>query len=106
MIYVENLAEYIRLLIESGKGGIFLPQNAEYVTTAQMVKVIGSVKGRHIRLWKCLNPLVKMAAAVPGKIGGMANKAFGSLTIDKALSEQDLQGYQIYSLEESVRRSV
>ena len=106
MIYVGNLAEYIRLLIENGKGGTFLPQNAEYVTTAQMVRTIGTVKNKKVRLWKILNPLVKLAAVVPGKIGGMANKAFGSLTIDRALSEQDLQGYQIYSLEESIRRSV
>lgn len=106
MIYVENLAEFIRLLIESGKGGTFLPQNREYVTTAQMVREIAKAQGKTVRLWKALNPFVKLAAVLPGKIGGMANKAFGTLTIDRALSEQDFQGYQIYSLEESVRRCV
>lgn len=106
MLYVENLAEFIRRLAESGKGGIFFPQNKEYVTTAEMVKMIGELSGRRIRLWKVLNPFMKLAAAVPGKIGGMANKAFGSLTIDRELSNRDITGYQIYSLEESIRRSI
>lgn len=105
MLYVGNLAEFIRLLAESGKGGIFFPQNAEYVTTAEMVRLIGRARGRNIRLWRGLNPLVRLASKIPGKIGGMVNKAFGSLTIDRQLSCRDIQGYQIYSLEESIRRS-
>ena len=105
MLYVENLAEFVRRLIESGQGGIFFPQNAEYTTTSQMVRAIGEVKGKHVRLWKVLNPLVKLAAHVPGKIGGLVNKAFGSLTIDQELSKGGFDGYQIFSLEESIRRT-
>ena len=105
MLYMENLAEFIRLLVESGKGGIFFPQNAEYTTTSQMVKAIGQVKGKKVRLWKGLSPLVMLASHVPGKIGGLVNKAFGSLTIDQELSRKDIDGYQIFSLEESIRRT-
>lgn len=106
MLYVENLAEFVRLLAEQGKGGIFFPQNAKYVSTAQMVQLIGEVRGKKIHLWKILNPLVKLANHIPGKISGMVNKAFGSLTIDQGLSVRDIQDYQRYSLEESIRRSV
>lgn len=127
MLYVENLAEFIRRLIEAGIGGTFFPQNAEYVTTAEMVRLIAETLGRKVRLWKILNPFVKLASKVPGKIGGMTNKAFGSLTIDRGLSDNDrnssdteedhgsidkeygsgyISGYRIYSLEESIKRSV
>lgn len=106
MLYVENLAEFVRLLAEQGKGGIFFPQNAEYVSTARMVQAIGEVQGKNIYLWKILNPLVKLANHIPGKISGMVNKAFGSLTIEQGLSVRDIQDYQRYSLEESIRRSV
>lgn len=106
MLYVENLAEFVRLLTEQGKGGIFFPQNAEYVSTAQMVQLIGEVQGKKIHLWKILNPLVKLANHIPGKISGMVNKAFGSFTIEQELSVRDIQDYQRYSLEESIRRSV
>ncbi len=106
MLYVENLAEFIRMLAESGRGGIYFPQNAEYVTTAEMVRLIGEAMGRRVRLWGGLDPLVRLASKIPGKIGGMANKAFGSLTVDRELSNREITGYQIYSLEESIRRSV
>ena len=106
MLYVENLAEFIRLLVEQEIGGTFFPQNAEYVTTSEMVREIGRSMGKNIRLWSVFNPFVKLASKMPGKIGGMANKAFGSLTIDKNLSNQEITGYQIYSLKESVEKCV
>lgn len=105
MLYIENLAEFIRMLIDDGRGGLFFPQNREYTTTSQMVLLIGAVNGRRIRLWGILNPLVILLSKMPGKAGKMANKAFGSLTVDQALSKKDFDGYQIFSLEESIRRT-
>lgn len=121
MIYVENLAEFVRRLIEEGKGGIFFPQNEEYVTTAQMVREIGRANGKKIRLWKWLNPLVTLALHCPGKPGKLAKKAFGSLTVDRSLSglcgigdndqakQEELKSqiaqYQVCGFAESVRRS-
>ncbi|MCM1100410.1 MAG: NAD-dependent epimerase/dehydratase family protein [Clostridium sp.] len=106
MLYIENLAEFIRLLTETGMGGMFWPQNAEYVSTADMVCGIGRVKGRRIRLWRTLNLPVRVAAAIPGRIGKMARKAFGSLTIDLGLSDRGIADYRICSLEESIKRSI
>ncbi|MCL2546595.1 MAG: NAD-dependent epimerase/dehydratase family protein [Oscillospiraceae bacterium] len=34
MIYIDNLCEFVRLLIEKSNGGLFLPQNNEYVCTS------------------------------------------------------------------------
>ncbi len=104
VLYIENLAEFLRLLAESGQGGIFFPQNAEYASTAQMVRLIAAAGGRRIRLWRILNPLVWLAGRMPGKAGGMAAKAFGSLSIDQSLSVREIDGYRIYSLEESIGR--
>lgn len=103
MIYIDNLSEFLRLLIDSGQGGIYLPQNTEYVTTAEMVKAIGEALGKEVRLLKVLNPFVKLASKMPGKIGGMANKAFGSLTIEKG---SDIPDYRVVDFEESIRRSI
>ncbi len=103
MLYIENLTEFIRLLIESGEGGIFFPQNREYVTTAEMVQLIGAANRKKIYLWKVLNPFVWLASKVPGKIGALANKAFGSLTVDEDLSNMTFD-YQKYSLQESIGR--
>ena len=105
MLYVENLAEFVRLLTDSGLGGIFFPQNGEYTRTGEMIRLIGKTKGRKIALWKILNPAVYLAAKLPGKPGVLMNKAFGSLTVDQSLSRRDFDGYQRYSLEESIEKT-
>lgn len=105
MIYIENLAEFLRLLAESGRGGVYFPQNAEWVSTADMVKEIAMAKGKKVRLCSLLNPFVRLGSCMPGKPGKLINKAFGNLTIDKELSvSQGITDYQKYSLQESIRR--
>lgn len=61
MLYVENLAEFLYLLIESQKSGVFLPQNASCVTTAQMVAAIATAKGKNVHLCNWMNPFVALA---------------------------------------------
>ncbi len=106
MLYIENLGEFVRQLVDRGVGGIFYPQNEEYVTTTDVVKMIAKARNKRISLWGILNPFVKLASLMPGRIGKLANKAFGSLTIDKELSFHEIRDYQVCSFEESIRRSV
>ena len=37
MVYVDNLCELIRLIIENNKGGIYYPQQECYIETSKMV---------------------------------------------------------------------
>lgn len=104
MIYIENLCEFIRQRIEEGKGGLYFPQNPEYTTTSRMVQEIAAARGKKLRLLKIMNPLVALASHVPGRIGNMANKAFGSLTVDREMSG-DVEEYCLYDLRESIRRT-
>ncbi|MBQ7766371.1 MAG: sugar nucleotide-binding protein [Lachnospiraceae bacterium] len=106
MLYIENLAEFIRQLIELGKGGVFYPQNEEYVTTTDVVKMVAKARNKRIATWGILNPFVKLASLMPGRIGKLANKAFGSLTIDQTLSFNEISRYQVCNFEESIKRSV
>lgn len=104
MIYIENLCEFIRQRIEGGQGGLYFPQNSEYVATSRMVQEIAAAHGKKVRLLKIMNPLVALAVRMPGKIGAMANKAFGSLTYDRSMSG-DMESYCLYDLRESIRRT-
>ncbi len=104
MLYVENLCEFVRLLVERGEGGVFFPQNAQYSVTSRMVLEIAQARGKDLRLTKALNPLVRLCAKLPGKPGRLANKAFGSLSYDQSMSG-NLEEYCLYSLEDSIRRT-
>ena len=52
--YIENLCEFLRLLMESGQGGLYFPQNAMYSNTSDMVKYIAESRGRKLHLWTVL----------------------------------------------------
>ena len=57
MLYVENLCEFVRLIIENNEKGLFYPQNEEYVKTFDMVKTVAKVHGKK-RICSCGNFLI------------------------------------------------
>ena len=83
MLYIGNLCDFIKECIDEQKGGIYFPQNSEYISTSQLVFEIAKANNRTIHLTKALNPIVYIASKIPGKIGGMCNKAFGNMTYEK-----------------------
>lgn len=74
MIYIDNLCEFIRLLIMTEGAGIFLPQNKDYVNTSDLVKEIRKCHGQKTHLVKGFN----WAMALLGKFVNPVNKAFGT----------------------------
>lgn len=105
MLHIDNLCEFIRLMIENEEAGVYFPQNSEYSQTSQLVQMIADSTGHHIILTKLLNPFVLFATHMPGTIGGLVNKAFGNLTYDKEMSVYEKGTYQIVGLEESIRKT-
>lgn len=97
MLYIDNLCEFIRLMIDNEEEGFFFPQNGEYVKTSELVKLIAEVHGKNIRLVKLFNPFVRFA----GKKFNLINKVFGNLIYDQCLSDYKVK-YQIRDLIESV----
>ncbi|MBU3155327.1 NAD-dependent epimerase/dehydratase family protein [Clostridium estertheticum] len=97
MLHIDNLCEFIRLIVKNEESGLFFPQNSEYVNTAKMVKIIAEAHGKNIRLTKFFNPALKLM----GNFVGLVNKAFGNLVYDKSMSEYK-EDYRIRDLVESV----
>ena len=99
MLYIGNLCHFVKNCIDYQYEGIYFPQNDEYVSTSQMVKEIAKANGKNIYLTKLLNPFVYLASKLPGKIGGMCNKAFGSIGYTKKCLITK------YTFNESIRES-
>ncbi|AZU64490.1 NAD-dependent epimerase/dehydratase family protein [Neobacillus mesonae] len=97
MLHIDNLCEFIRLMIENEESGLFFPQNNEYVKTSEMVRLIANTHGKKIKLTKVFNPLLKLL----GLKVGIVNKVFGNLVYDQSLSEYE-QKYRVRSLKESI----
>ena len=97
MLYIGNLAEFVRLMIENREQGIFWPQNSEYSNTTELVRLIANAQGKNILIVPGLGWALKLL----GHATGLVNKAFGSLSYDMELSRYR-EDYRKYSLAESI----
>ncbi len=100
MLYIENLCEFVRLMIENRESGIFYPQNGEYSNTAELVKMIAAAHGKKRPTPKGFAWCLKLL----GHLSGMVNKAFGSISYDMALSEYH-ENYRVCTLAESIAKT-
>ncbi len=100
MLYIENLLEFVRLMVANDENGIFFPQNTEYANTSELVKMIGEVHGKKVRLIKGFTWMLKIL----GIFTGLVNKAFGSLVYEQAISQYK-ENYQKVSLMDSIRET-
>lgn len=102
MLYIWNLCEFVRFLADSGQKGLFFPQNKEYSKTTDIIRQVGEVNRKKIWMTKLFNPCVILGSIFPGKIGGVVNKAFGSLVYQR--QEYFGNQYQHYTLKESIKK--
>ena len=104
MLHIDNLCEFLCMLILSGEQGVYFPQNDEYTCTSHMVRDIAAVSGHRMIISKLFAPIVFVAAKVPGKISGLANKAFGNLCYDQSLSRYSFD-YIVADFKTSIKRT-
>jgi UDP-glucose 4-epimerase len=97
VLYIDNLSEFIRLMIEGGESGVFFPQNREYMNTSEAIRLLGAAKGKRIRLLRGFT----LPLRIMGVFVGFVHKAFGSFTYDAQMSEYK-EDYRKVSFEESI----
>ncbi len=100
MLYIENLCEFVRLMVENEESGTFFPQNSEYSNTSELVEMIAAAHGKKIGLLGGFTWLLK----IMGCFTGLVNKAFGNLTYEKSISEYK-ENYRVAELCDSVKRT-
>ena len=97
MLHIDNLCEFIKLMIDNEESGLFFPQNKEYVSTSEMVKTIAEVHGRKIRMTKIFNPVLKRMFGFD-----VVNKAFGNLVYEMDMSEYGKGEYRVRGFRETI----
>lgn len=110
MLHIDNLCEFLCqvMMVKEVKENaiVLIPQNGEWTKTSEMVKEIGEVTGKKVRLiGGIMKPAVLLGGKVPGKIGGLVNKAFGNSTYAHEMSIYEGIVYQTTSLKESIQKT-
>lgn len=102
MLHIDNLCQFIQLMIDNKENGVFFPQNKEYTNTSEMVKMIADITGHRIYMVSGMSWAVKILMNMSGKMGEMAKKAFGDLTYEMGMSEYE-EEYRVHDLPESIK---
>lgn len=99
MIYIENLMEFVKLMVDNNESGIFYPQNKEYVKTSDMVRLVAEAHGKKINMTKLFNPAIKLF-----KNNTILQKVFGNLCYDLDISRYK-QKYELNDFKSSIYRT-
>ena len=105
MIYIDNLSEFIRILVGHGVGGLYFPQNKDYVNSKELVSFIAKSHGKKTKESRLFN----WAIAIGLKLSESFRKVFGSFVYDKGmpggpgtLMNGKKLDYETVSFEESI----
>lgn len=97
VLFLGNLIEFVKLMIDSEEQGVYHPQNEEYISSCVLVKEIAEIYNHRIYLISVFNPILKLM-----KKQTHINKVFGNLIIDKKLSNYKIK-YCKYSFTDSIK---
>lgn len=100
-IYIDNLSELVRLVIEKNKSGVFCPQDDKAVSANELLRVIDDGIGRKYRSSWLLGLGVRLLHFIP-----LVNKAYGGVEYSKTLSDIEGMDYVVVPFEEGMRRTV
>lgn len=99
VIYIENLIEFIKHIIADRAGGIFFPQDGEYVSTSDFVREIRAARGKRTFISGIFAPVIRLTAKT-----NAGRKIFGGIVYEKGMSEYP-KDYRKFALKEAVRRT-
>lgn len=99
MLYIDNLAEFVKQAIERELAGTFFPQNRELADTVEIIRYFAKAANHKVWITKLLNPFVWLGSFVLQPI----NKMFATYYYDPEMSKMEFD-YQLVSFEESLKR--
>lgn len=99
MIYIDNLSEFVKNIIDDQRDGLFFPQNAYYVSTSNMVDLIAKSHNKKLIMIELFKPILNIFL---NKLNiGVLNKVFGDLVYDMSMSKYE-KNYIVCDFEESI----
>lgn len=100
-IYIDNLSELVRLVIEKRLHGAFCPQDEKAVNANELLEAIAKGIGKKYRGSKFLGLFVRLFSFIP-----LVNKAYGGVEYAQALSIIEGLDYVVVPFEEGMRRTI
>lgn len=100
-IYIDNLSECVRIIIENHLAGVFCPQDDEIPNANRLFTVICQSLGKKYRDSRLLGFLLRLLSFVP-----LVKKAYGGIEYDRSVSDIPGYDYVVVPFEEGMKRTV
>lgn len=100
-IYIDNLSECVRLIVENHLSGVFCPQDDEIPNANRLLEVICKGIGKTYRSSRLLGICLQLLSFIP-----LVKKAYGGIEYSRTLSDISELDYVVVSFEEGMRRTV
>lgn len=100
-IYIDNLCECVRIIIENRLIGYFCPQDDEIPNANRLLEVICKGLGKKYRASKILGFCLRIVSLIP-----LVRKAYGGISYSRELSNIKGYNYVVVSFEEGMKRTV
>lgn len=101
LIYIDNLCEFIRLLITHTVSGTYMPQDEVQVSTVEFISCIATAINKKIRFSKALGTIVQGLYRL-----SIVKKVFGGVSYDAELSKINIGDYIVVPFKEAVLKSI
>ena len=98
MLFIDNLAEFVKQIIDRELGGTFYPQNKELVDTVEVVRYFAHKYNKKIWISRIFNPFVRFGCLFLKKLP----KMFSDSYYIPEMSKYDFD-YQVVSFEDSLK---
>lgn len=100
-IYIDNLSECVKLIVENNLSGAFCPQDDETPNANRLLEVICSGIGKKYHSSRLLGLGLRMVSFIP-----LVKKAYGGIEYSRKLSDIPGLIYVVVPFEEGMRRTV
>ncbi|MHC9537672.1 NAD-dependent epimerase/dehydratase family protein [Dellaglioa sp. BT-FLS60] len=100
MIYIDVLTEFIKQTIVNDVAGLYFPQNMDYVSTSDIIKVTRKLLNKKTHLISVFNPLIYLLS----KKFRIFNKIYGNKVYEKKISQYPFEYTLGLTLEDSIKK--
>ncbi len=101
MIHIDNLSEFIKLLIENDSKGIFMPQDEKSVSAVELMQTMSKAMGKEKKESKFLGYGISVFKFLP-----IIKKVYGGIEYNIELSDSYFGKYQPISFSQAVEKTL
>ena len=100
-IYIDNLSECVRIIIENHLEGVFCPQDDEIPNANRLFEVICQCLGKKYHSSRILGFVLKVFSFIP-----LVKKAYGGIEYDRSVSDISSYEYVVVPFEEGFKSTI